>query len=98
MKRPLRAVPEPQATPAKHPEITPEAFIQSVLDRMSRDESRPVDYYRVAELCPPFSKKWIDDRLRGGELEAVTLHGVKLITGPSLRAFLQSAKTWEPPQ
>ena len=93
MSRPLRSVPP---TRARHPDLDPEEFIREILDRMARDDRRPVPYYRKSELCPPFSRGWIDARLDDGTLQAVKLRGLVLVTGESLRSLLASAEPWEP--
>jgi hypothetical protein len=80
----------------RHPPISVEEFVQQVLERMERDEGRPVDYYRIKELTPSFSKAWVMARVHDGNLKAVRLMGLTLITGKSLRAFLASTEPWTP--
>jgi len=80
---------------AKHPSISADEFLREVLTRMSRDESRAVDFYRSSELCPPFSKGWITRRIVDGDLDAVRIGGVVLVKGASLRRMLRNADTWK---
>ena len=67
-----------------------------VLERMTRDEGRVVDYYRIRELTPPFSKGWVFQCLRSGDLRGVRLGKVLLMPGESIRALLARAVPWTP--
>ena len=81
-------------TTARHSSLTTKEFVRAILTRMERDDSRPIDFYRIRELCPPLTKQWVLARLKTGELQARRLHGLTLITGDSLRRLLASAKSW----
>ena len=68
--------------------------MHAILTRMKRDDSRPIDLYRIRELCPPLTKQWVLARLKNRDLEAKRLLGLTLITGDSLRRLLASARPW----
>lgn len=78
------------------PEVTAQEILDEILDRLVSDTDRPVPYYRVRELCPPFSKPFVFTLLREGKLRGVKLGGVLLIERQSLEELLKSAEPWRP--
>ena len=81
---------------ARHATLNANEFAAQIIEQMQSDDRRAVPWYSVAELVPPFSKTWIYDRVRDGDLDAVTLLGRTLISKTSLDRLLKSSKTWEP--
>ena len=51
-------------------------------------------YYRVRELCPPFTKPKVFQLLHDGRLRAVKLDGLLLIERESLEELLRGAVPW----
>ncbi len=78
--------------------VSVDDFMSNALELSEPRSERAVDYYRIGEICPPFSKSWVVRKLHAGDLRAVRVGGVVLITGQSLRQLLQSSTTWEPPK
>ena len=84
---------------ARGVEVGAERFVGDVLELGRRDPERAVDAFRMGELVAPrgpFSRAWINRRLRDGDLQAIRVGSVVLVTGASLRGLLASAETWEP--
>ena len=94
MSHPLRS--SLPAAAARHPDLSIEGFVQQVLDLMTRDDGPVVPYCRMSQICPPFSRAWIHERIRDGSLEAVRLRGLVLIPRESVRKLLESAEPWVP--
>lgn len=72
-------------------EERPRDGLQSLLQ-----EPRAIPYYRVRELCPPFSKSCVFRLLRHGQLKAIRVGRVLLIDGESVRQLLESADQYHP--
>ena len=82
--------PRPAGVPdPRHANLTVEEFVVAVLDRMQSSEGRPSPFYRLRELCPPFSRTWVKARIADGSLKAGRLNGLTLISAASLDRLLE---------
>jgi hypothetical protein len=69
----------PVAVPTAQPPAEPPVFVTP----------RPLDLYRVAELCPPLTKPTALRLIASGELEAVHVGKMLFVTGASLRRLFR---------
>ena len=84
---------------SRPPQLTVESFVRKVLALVERDTERSVDLYRYKDLEPPrgpFDESWLIDCLHEGDLKAIRVKGLTLITGESLRRLIASGKVWTP--
>jgi excisionase family DNA binding protein len=75
----------------KHPTLSADEFVSAVLDRLASDDRRAIPFYRVRELCPPLTKRYVHALIDSGELRACKLGGLLLIEADSVRAWLATA-------
>ena len=88
MARPKLSAASPAAT-------TPTAA--PILQKISvKNSGRLLPYVRVAELCPPLTRGYVNGLIRAGVLRAVRYNGLLLIERASVEEFVKSFKPWTP--
>jgi len=76
-------------------ETTAARVLSEILARLESDKGRPIPWFRVRELCPPFSKPKVYELLKSGRLRAVRLDGIVLVEAGSVEELLRSCDEWK---
>ncbi|MBZ5639084.1 MAG: hypothetical protein LAO51_10080 [Acidobacteriia bacterium] len=66
------------------------------IERFTATGARVIDWCRVKELCPPFTKGDVFRKLKNGMLRGKKLNGVLLIDGRSVRDLIANSPAWKP--